>query len=153
MTATFIARLSIGHQRTARTGDARLSVRQSALCRMGFGQTHGAHGIFLTNRKISMSMSPLAPRPSPHPRRIAPTSSRGACAPCVLRRAMCPMGWWRTVGCAMPCGWRAAVRGPASVRANFAASTTHVARSGPTAAPWGRPHTASRSSRLDQLRP
>ena len=67
MTATFIARLSIGHQRTARTGDARLSVRQSALCRMGFGQTHGAHGIFLTNRKISMSMSPLALAPSaPH---------------------------------------------------------------------------------------
>jgi hypothetical protein len=132
LTATFIARLSIGHQRTARTGDARLSVRQSALCRMGFGQTHGVHGIFLTKEKYQCRCrpSPLAPS-APHRANFF----QGACAPCVLRRAMCPMGWWRTVGCAMPCGWRAAVRGPASVRANFAASTTHVARSGPTAAP------------------
>ena len=66
MTATFIARLSIGHQRTARTGDARLSVRQSALCRMGFGQTHGAHGIFLTKEKYQCRC-----RPSPSPIRAA----------------------------------------------------------------------------------
>ena len=81
MTATFIARLSIGHQRTARTGDARLSVRQSALCRMGFGQTHGAHGIFLTKEKYQCR---CRPSPSPHPRRIAPTFSRGR-----ARRAFC----------------------------------------------------------------
>jgi hypothetical protein len=140
MTTSIAVRRNSG-QRTARTGDAQVPVRQSALCRMGFGQTHGAHGIFLTKEKYQC-------RPSSHPHRIAPTFSRGrACrafcgSPCLPRG--CGARWGvrcRATG-VRRCGW------PESAHPNFAASITHLAATGRLQRLDGRPYIALGQPRL-----
>jgi hypothetical protein len=73
-------------------------VRRCSLCRMGFGQTHGMHTIFLKFMSNSSHSNC-----SSCPFRALTKKWKVPCAPCVSSLPMPHMGLWRTVGGASAC--------------------------------------------------